>query len=109
MRTPTPPEFHLDYCMQIVRHCERWQDLHALPRRQHPVPRTFHRTLEDMVISTTFLVCLALCSCTMKVVTTISHRMLFELGTAEADDCTGWGKEACFGFLFFSFCLSVPL
>jgi hypothetical protein len=53
--TLTLPEFHPDYCLQTVRHSERRQDLHAFP-----VPPTFHSVLEDMVISTTFLLHLAL-------------------------------------------------
>jgi hypothetical protein len=94
VRTLALPEFHPDYrvhtaYMQTDRHSERRRDLYGLSRRRHPAPLTFHSAPEDMVVGITFLLRLALRGLNplwKKVVTTISHRSLFELAAAADDD-----------------------
>ena len=109
VRTLALPAFHPDYrvhtaYMQTDRHNERPRQV--LPPREGadkgedearpvraPAPLPFHSAPEDMVVGITFLLRLrGPRAVWKKVVTTVSHRALFELAADEVfpldDDCT---------------------
>ena len=110
MRTLALPAFHPDYrvhtaYMQTDRHNERQRQVppqedeeQAEARRVRArAPLPFHSAPEDMVVGITFLLRLrAPRAVWKKVVTTVSHRALFELAADERcplDDCEEEGDD----------------